>query len=228
MSISTPRLTLGDGGIIGTGTFPPGAGRAGDIAVEVGRSALTEGAFIDSSSFGAGPGGRVGITAADAIAIAGRGSGLFSRAQGRGPGGAIDLRARHIQLSDGSTIAASSFEAGDAGAILMQAGETFRSENSHVATAADRAGGGTIALHAGRLVQLQDSELTTTVRGGGGDAGDLTPDVPFIVADRRQVIANACGGRGDNIQLRSEVFLRDPASREGQRFSPGRTRRPPA
>jgi hypothetical protein len=111
-----------------------------------------------------------------------------------------------------TAIGASSSADGPAGLLSLQAGQTFRSDGGRVTTAADRAGGGAIALQAGRLIQLRDSELTTTVRGGGGDAGNLTLDAPFIVAERSQVLANAFGGQGGNIQLRSEVFLPDPAS----------------
>jgi hypothetical protein len=81
-----------------------------------------------------------------------------------------------------------------------------------VTTAADRAGGGTIALTAGRLVQLIDSELSTSVRDGGSDAGSLTFEAPFIISQGSQIIANAFGGGGGNIGIRGEVFLADPAS----------------
>jgi large exoprotein involved in heme utilization and adhesion len=81
-----------------------------------------------------------------------------------------------------------------------------------VTTEAERAGGGRIELRAGQLVQLRDSEVTTRVQGGGGDAGNLTLDAPFIVADRSQVMADAFGGRGGNIQISSDVFLSDPVS----------------
>jgi hypothetical protein len=50
------------------------------------------------------------------------------------------------------------------------------------------------------------------VRGGGGDAGNLIVDAPFIVAGGSQILANAFGGIGGNIQIRSSVFLRDPGS----------------
>jgi large exoprotein involved in heme utilization and adhesion len=81
-----------------------------------------------------------------------------------------------------------------------------------VTTEAIRAGGGTIVLRAGHLVQLRDSVLATSVQGGGGDAGNLILTAPFVVAEGSQIIANAFGGRGGNIQIGSEVFLRDPAS----------------
>jgi hypothetical protein len=139
-------------------------------------------------------------------------SGLFSTAGGRGLGGSIHVQARAIELSDEGTISARSTGDGAAGTLLLQAGETFRSRQGRVTTAADQAGGGAIALIAGRLVQLQDSEVTTSIRGGGGDAGNLTLEAPFVVADGSQIIANAFGGRGGNILINAGVFLADPAS----------------
>ena len=73
------------------------------------------------------------------------------------------------------------------------AADAFQSVDSAVTTESARAGGGTIALQAGRLVQLSDSEFSTSVRGGGNDAGNLTLDAPFIISDGSQIIANAFG-----------------------------------
>jgi hypothetical protein len=67
-------------------------------------------------------------------------------------------------------------------------------------------------LQAGRLVQVQDSDVTTSVRGGGGDAGNLTLTAPFVVADGSRIVANAFGGMGGNILIDAGVFLADPAS----------------
>jgi large exoprotein involved in heme utilization and adhesion len=48
--------------------------------------------------------------------------------------------------------------------------------------------------------------------GRGGDAGNLTLEAPFVVADGSQIVANAFGGRGGNILINAGVFLADPAS----------------
>jgi large exoprotein involved in heme utilization and adhesion len=51
------------------------------------------------------------------------------------------------------------------------------------------------------------------VRGGGGDADNLTLSSPFVVAESSQIIANAFGGIGGNIRIGAEVFVADPTSR---------------
>jgi large exoprotein involved in heme utilization and adhesion len=214
ITIAAPTLVMDDGVIT---TFTEGSGWAGDIELGLGRLTLTGGAVIDSSTRRTGRGGNVIVAATDTITIAGHDrdgfpSGIFSGTDGRGPGGDIRVAAPHIQLSDGGIISANSTSNGPAGTLLLQAGETFRSERGAVTTEAAQAGGGAIVLRAGRLVQLMDSEVTTTVRGGGGDAGNLTLTAPSVVADHSSIIANAFGGRGGNIQITADAFLADPAS----------------
>jgi filamentous hemagglutinin family protein len=215
--VFAPTLSM-ENGLIQAVAARDSRGNAGDIEVRGERLTLTGGAQISASTRGSGRGGQVTVTAVDTIAISGQDSqgspsGLFSSTSGSGEGGDLQVAASHILLRDGGEIAAGSFGDGPAGTIRIQVSDTFRSQNSGMTTASTRAGGGRIELHAGHLVQLMDSTLTTTVRGGGGDAGNLTLDAPFIVADRSQVMANAFGGRGGNVQISSDVFLRDPASR---------------
>lgn len=80
-------------------------------------------------------------------------------------------------------------------------------------TQAVQAGGGTIILRAGRVIQLHDSAVSTSVQGGGEDAGNITLDAPFVILDGSQIIANAFEGVGGNIRIGANVFLADPASR---------------
>jgi large exoprotein involved in heme utilization and adhesion len=235
--VSAPILNM-EGGQILASAEPGSRGNAGSLEVQVRRLTLTGDARISTGTVGSGRGGELRVVASDTIAISG-GSGLLSSTfgsgdagrlvvsaptlmmdggtieaitAGAGRGGDIQVAATHLQLRNDSTILASSFGTGDAGAIRLQIGETFRSDNSRVATASTRAGGGRIELRAGRLVQLFDSELTTSVRGGGGDAGNLTLTAPFVIAEGSQIIANAFEGQGGNILINAGVFLADPAS----------------
>jgi filamentous hemagglutinin family protein len=203
-------------GVRGVQAGTSGSGQAGDIEVKVGNLSLTGGASIDTGTADTGRGGNVRITATDLISISGRDSeglrsGIASETLGPGRGGDIALQAQRIALSDGG-VTARSTGSGAAGTIRIQAGDTFASQGGTVTTAAEQSGGGQIELRGGRLVQLRDSEVTTSVRGGGGDAGNLTVDAPFIVASGSQVVAQAFGGRGGNIQLTADVFLADPAT----------------
>jgi filamentous hemagglutinin family protein len=157
-------------------------GDAGNLVLEVGRLTLTGKATIESSTTGSGRGGNIRIVA------------------------------REIQLHDEALITASSTGKGTAGMIRIQASETFRSQKGRVTTSSTQSGGGVIELRVGRLMELHDSQITTAVQGGGGDAGNLTIEAPFVVAEGSRIIANAFEGMGGNIRIRAKVFVADPGS----------------
>jgi len=213
IAISGPNA---EGSPSGLFSSTQGSGEAGRLSLSTPLLTLTGGGQIVSGTLGAGRGGELTV-AADAITISGRTgqgfrSGLFSATRGRGQSGDLRVKARHVQLRDGGTITADSTGDGTAGTIRLQVGETFQSDQGRVITTAAQAGGGSIVLTAGRLVQLRDSELATSVLGGGSDAGNLTVDAPFIISDSSQLRANAVAGMGGRIQINANVFLADPMS----------------
>jgi filamentous hemagglutinin family protein len=219
VSVTTPHLVLAEGGRLAVDTG--GDGRGGDLEVQVGTLSVASGAQITSSSGispaagfpGKGPGGRITIAAEDVVSIAGQNSGLFSETNGPGRGGDLTLEARDLRLTDGATISATSAGTGEAGTLRLTARDTFESTRSTVTTAATQASGGNIALRAGSRVQLRDSTLTTSVRGGPQTVGgDLTIGAPFVIAEGSRVIAQAIEGMGGRIDLTADVFLADPAS----------------
>jgi hypothetical protein len=170
-------------------------------------------ALIDSSTSGPGQGGTVTVTAAETLTVTGRQSSLRTNTAGSGRGGDLVLQARTVRLAEGAVISAQSSGRGTAGTIRLQIDEMFQSDNAFVTTASTRAGGGAIVLRAERLVWLRDSALTTSVQGGGGDAGNITLDAPFVIVESSQIIANAFAGMGGNLHIGAAVFLADPASR---------------
>jgi filamentous hemagglutinin family protein len=217
IAVSTPTLTI-DAGVIQAFAEQDSRGTAGSIDVNVSRLTLTNRAQISSSTRSTGRGPDVTVAATDTITITGHQSGVFSITQGRGPGGDLHVQAKTIELRDGGTISAISSAAGSVGGIRLQAGETFRSQDGTVTTT-NRAGGvlipgggGAITLTAGRLIHLLDSEISTSVSGGGRNAGDLTLHAPFIVLNGSDITANAFGGQGGNLRLSTEVLLADPTS----------------
>jgi filamentous hemagglutinin family protein len=180
--VSAPIVSLMAEGEIVARTFEGTHGHGGVIEVRAGTLTLTGGARISSSTLG------------------------------QGQGGDLLVMAEHIDLRDGGTMVASSSSDGPAGTIRIQAGETFRSHRGDVTTQSDRAGGGTIELKAGTLAYLRDSQITTSVQGGGADAGNLTIDARFTLLDHSRIIANAFKGQGGNIDIGAQVFLADPAT----------------
>jgi len=88
---------------------------------------------------------------------------------GRGAGSDLRIQARIIELRNGAAMAARSSGSGDAGSIVIQAGEIFRSQGGTVTTEAERGDGGNIQLTAGSLAHLRDSLITTSIRGEVGN-----------------------------------------------------------
>ena len=180
--VSAPVLDISDGGEISSAAFPESTGNAGDIKLEVGKLTISGDADISTST-------------------------------GSREGGNIHVQARQIELNNNeAAITASSSGSGDAGNIPIHADDTFRSRNSAVSTSSTLSGGGKIDLSAGQIVELVDSQVTTTVQGGAGDAGNITIGPRYVILNDSQVIAQAVEGNGGNITIDADVFLASPTS----------------
>ena len=220
-AITADLLTLNGAAAISSST--PNAQPGGTITIDAGQVQLTGGARIESRSgiadatgaivSGPGPGGQIHLTATDQVTLTGSQSGLFASTAGEGPGGAIILSAPRVQLTEGATIAAQSTGSGAAGTIQLTEADTLLLRgNSAITTDARQASGGAIQVTARTLVRLHDSEITTSVQGGDGQAGNITIDPQAVVLQNGQIRANAVEGRGGNITIRAGVFLADPTS----------------
>jgi filamentous hemagglutinin family protein len=213
LSISAPSIAItGQETIVNSSTVTDG--NAGAITFNAGNFSLSGGAQVTSSTQdGAGRGGNITI-ASGSVSISGAGSGLFSESSefATGRGGDIQVKAAQVNLSNGATISTQSAGTGDAGSILIKASDSFVAQTSSVTTATTQSDGGNITLQVGRLVQLTDSQITTSVQGGLGNGGNITIDPLFVIVQGSQILANAFGGNGGNILIVAGVFLVDPTS----------------
>jgi len=208
INLTTPTLAMNDGGTISVATS--GAGNAGNIALNVANFTQTGGARVDSSTSSGGKGGDLTVTAANSATISDSGTGLFTTASGTGAGGDIKIQAgKLVQLSNAGTISAQS-----TGTATATAGDinintpTFQSQNSSVTTGATLADGGNISIiTTGSLVDLTDSQITTSVQGGVGNGGNITINSDHIVLNDSQILAQAVRGHGGNINITGDVFL---------------------
>src|SRR5207247_6753474 len=64
----------------------------------------------------------------------------------------------------------------------------------------------------GKLVDLFNSQITTSVQSGTGSGGNITIDPTFVILNHSQITADAFGGPGGNITIVSDVFLASPDS----------------
>jgi large exoprotein involved in heme utilization and adhesion len=221
VTVTTPHLTLADGGRIGAETG--GTGRGGNVVVRAGSLAVTSGAQITSSSgittgaavfVGSGAGGTVTVTATDPVTLSGPGSGLSTSTIGAGPGGSITLHAPRLGLSETATISAESTGSGNAGSVTITTLESFLLTNGSVVTRAAQADGGNIQITAPTVVRLRESAITAEVGGGPQTVGgNVTIDPQFVLLQNSQIVANAFQGRGGTIRIQAQqAFLADPNS----------------
>jgi filamentous hemagglutinin family protein len=226
ISVTTPSLVMNAGTRIDSSTLWDG--NAGQIAGNVGSLTLQGGAQIRSQSGGVavgsgqplvgfGKGGSVNFTVADSILITGSNSAVSTNTFGNGDGGGISLiggklvsiqNGGRVSADSGGTLASRQFSgSGLAGDINISAGDQIAMTDGSVSTRAVTSDGGNIALNAPRMIQLTDSRVTTSVESGFGGGGNINIDPQFLILKDSQILANAFGGPGGNINIRAGSFL---------------------
>ena len=99
-------------------------------------------------------------------------------------------------------ISTQSIGTGDAGNIVIVATDRLELDDGTISTEAVAGGGGRIAIEVGELVDLQGSDITTSVAGDATTtAGEITLDPRFIVLDGSRIAARATEGEGGNIRI---------------------------
>jgi large exoprotein involved in heme utilization and adhesion len=191
-------LTLNDGAQIRS--------QSGGVAVVSGQPAV-----------GFGKGGSVTFTADDSILITGSNSAVSTNTFGNGNGGSISLIAGklvsmqnggRVSADSGGTLGGQQFSgSGLAGDITITAGDQIAMNSGSVSTRAVTADGGNITLNAPRMIQLTDSQVTTSVESGVGTGGNITIDPEALILNNSRILANAFGGPGGNINITADVFL---------------------
>jgi filamentous hemagglutinin family protein len=215
IQIDAAQLTLDGESIISSTT--ESTGKAADIVINSDRLTLQGGSQIFSSTLADGATGRLTINAAqvdvsDGVAVDNDWfpSGLFTQvAEGAtGNGGDLAIATSRLRILGGAQINTTTFGAGRAGNLLVQAtsvaidgsalvnGELFTRDGLpfpsglFAGTGPNSSGnGGSLTLNAERL-SLRNGATLQTATFGSGDAGDLTA----IASDFIEVIGTDAAG----------------------------------
>ncbi|WP_207679220.1 filamentous hemagglutinin N-terminal domain-containing protein [Desulfonema magnum] len=149
-------------------------------------------------------------------------SGLITTSTaGGGKAGDITFEAGHVELSDNALITSESTlpeNGGAAGTITVNADSVGLSANSAITTEAlstgsGEAADGKITVTAGDRLYLNNSNITTSVRGGHGKGGDIEISEPeSVILNHGKIEANAYEGTGGNIRIVSGQFIRSSDS----------------
>ncbi|WP_353570394.1 filamentous hemagglutinin N-terminal domain-containing protein [Candidatus Albibeggiatoa sp. nov. BB20] len=127
--------------------------------------------------------------------------------------GNIEIQAGHIDLFDGAEITGEHRGFGHAGQISVQADDIHLNNSKITTETFGGGGGGNIQLTTSTILNLTQSDITTSVGKGLGQGGDIGINRPvFIVLNQSQIIAQADAGDGGNIWIVADQFLKSPSS----------------
>ena len=220
----TGKDTAGSSSLF-TGTTSSGEG--GQLRLFTDNLQLADGGTLSSkSSIGvtketpSGSGGVISIQGlsgpSTSVTIDGPGSGIFTTAAGTGNGGAINLSAQSLTMTNGATITASSTNTGpnpgNAGDILINAGQSLEMRDSSITTQAKQASGGNINIQAVDHIRLVNSVVSSSVADGPGGGGNISIDPQVVALQDSKILAQAADGQGGAIKVITSLFLRDANS----------------
>ncbi len=195
------------------------AGQGGTVLLETDTLSLSDKGKIDSESLSmetdSGTAGDIRITAKD-VSLREQ-SVMTANTQGPGSAGSIIIDTDRLVLNSESAISSASTSenaGGDAGTINVRAADAVSLSHSKITTQAEDAGKGQIDIQTGNELYLFDSEISTSIKKGENDAGNITLTQGFLILNRSDVVANAYQGRGGNISIKAEeAFIRSSDSK---------------
>jgi filamentous hemagglutinin family protein len=196
-------IRLANASEIDTKSF--GAGRAANIRVESGGTMSVDGSTITSETLSDGDAGslridaaRLEVTDASRIASAGGDPGFIGR------GGDITITTPGTMLLDNSTITAEAFGIGDAGNILIDAGNVRLMNLARINSSGSLGGGrgGSITITAPGTVAVNGSTIASEATGSG-DAGAIAVSAgEFKLTAFAEISSSSSGaGRGGDISI---------------------------
>jgi filamentous hemagglutinin family protein len=179
ISISAPRLTVGNAGLISAASG--GSGKAGDITIDAHKVEVIGSAnpaqFMTQIQASAGSvfsfqnpnsSGNAGALNIKAGSLTVRDGGLITVSNlGTGKTGTLTVVADSVQLNSGGKLEANT-NSGTGGNLSIQTSSLQLRSGSNIVTNANNADGGNISISAGTLVALENSDITANAQAGKG------------------------------------------------------------
>jgi filamentous hemagglutinin family protein len=183
-----------------------GAGISGNITLSAYNMTLDEKSSISAVTAGTGKAGEIRLNI-NTLTLT-QGSGMSTSSLGSGDGNNILLNVSDLTMKNGSYIEAFSNDTGNAGNIILDAHNTVRLDNSSFLTGSRNSDGGDMKFHIDKILYLSDSYISTSAKGGTGSGGNISIDPQFVILNNSNITANAYGGRGGNIHIVADNFIR--------------------
>ncbi|OQX24945.1 MAG: hypothetical protein BWK80_18220, partial [Desulfobacteraceae bacterium IS3] len=196
-----------------------GSGQGGAVLVETDSLSLSGNGKIDSESLSmepdAGIAGDINIIAKN-VSLTDQGI-MTANTQGPGTAGSIVIDTDRLVLGSASEISSASTSkdsGGDAGTVTINAADSVSLSHSKITTQAEDAGKGQIDIQTGKELYLFNSEISTSIKKGENDAGNIRLSQDFLILNKSAIVANAYQGKGGNINIKAdEAFIRSSDSR---------------
>jgi len=196
IKVTASTMTLDTESIISS-IASAGSGHAGKIEV-IGTERITvsRGGAILSSTFTQGNAGTVlimgnniSIESGGHVSTASLGNGLGSLGEVGGHGGNINLASTGVVSLSSASLSSTSLTSGRAGTIDVAA-RNVAMASSRISTSTLQSDGGAISVRGGGLVQLTQSQITTSVAGATGNGGNISISADALAMNTGFIQAN--------------------------------------
>lgn len=220
-----------DGSVGGSGIFSEASqtlersiisdGNAGSVAVNAESIFIEDGGAIRASTAGDGAAGAVDITAShitissELAATSSIDSAAFAiEGPPEADAGGVTITVDTIDIGRKGQVSSEARGQGTAGSVSIIAYERLSMDEGRISTTSAQGGGGVIDLEVGELVDIKDSEISTSVAAGTDPtAGDITITNPEVLVIQNSTIsADAPEGFGGNIRIVTDNLLQSPES----------------
>ncbi|MEA5464074.1 two-partner secretion domain-containing protein [Leptothoe sp. PORK10 BA2] len=211
--LTTPQLLIQDGAAVVSSTLNDQPG--GTIILNLGRLEILNGGQVFTGSVGRGTGGTIQVNATEGILISGSDPNFATRSE-QVPG----INSLFIPQS---VLSVRSSGEGAAGNILIGGlGTTPQlnlNDGGRIIAESASVDGGNIVITLNDLLLMRNDSLISTTAGtaqAGGNGGNITITVPFIVAipaENSDIAADAFEGAGGNVSITARgIFGIEPRS----------------
>jgi filamentous hemagglutinin family protein len=197
LTISTPKLTLLEGGAVITSTL--GRGNGGNAIVNVSQEILVSGV---GKGTGTGNPSRIGAKAELVPLPLQRRYELSPFPQGNS--GDLVINTPKLTITDRGNVGTSHEGVGNAGDLYINSDRILLDSAGSITANTLSGEGGNLKLQATMIILRHSSNITATA-GGSGNGGNITINAPIIAGfENSDIIANAVKGRGGNIQITTQ------------------------
>lgn len=173
-----------------------GTGNAGELLIDTERLSIQDGGTIFAQTSNSGRGGTVNLSASDLVEVVGTSANGSTRStinvgtgSGTGAGGRLAIATNRLNVNNGGLITVSTFGAGDAGELIINADESV----NVIGTSAN-----------GRNSSEINAGTDSNARGRGGDLFISTQQL--TVQDQAEVTVSSPDGQAGNLSITANAI----------------------